>query len=223
MNYKAIKPILAAQTAEEFNHYLKHKGIKDSCHWSVKYGWSFFRHGPLFYLRNINALKQNAINLFFFRFKKRLKPTNEGYTKLKKYFAEDVYFMKKDFAKRHNWFLRGHNLYFEDIHICEQKGVCELSKELKKITEFPIYFNLRKIYHIKHEKYYYQLVDDEFTTLMLNCETDDPILTTLKKAITMYREGKLSLEEALTYSRRNSDGAGTQNLNYKYHMKYLFR
>ncbi len=96
-----------------------------------------------------------------------------------------------------------------------------MSKELKKVTEFPIYFNLRKIYHIKHEKYYYQLLDDEFTTLMLNYKMDDPILNSLKKAITKYREGELNLELALTYTRRNSDGSGTQNLNYKYHMLYL--
>jgi hypothetical protein len=65
------------------------------------------------------------------------------------------------------------------------------------------------------------LVDDEFTTLMLNYETDDPILNALKRAITMYREGKLSFKQALTYTRKNSDGNGTQNLNYKYHMLYL--
>lgn len=194
LNYEAIKPILAAQTAEEFNHYLEQKGVKDSNHWTFKYR-------PLFSSKNMNVLKRNAMKLFSFRFKKRLKPTNKGYTKLKDYIAEDLYFMKREFAKRYNWFLRGHHMYFEDIHICEQKGVCELGKELKKITKFPIYFNLSKIYHIKYEKYYYQLVDDEFTTLMLNYETDDPILNTLKKVITMHREGELSPQRALTYSR----------------------
>ena len=47
------------------------------------------------------------------------------------------------------------------------------------------------------------------------------ILNTLKTAITMYRVGKLNFQQALTYTRRNSDGTGTQNFNYKYHMKYL--
>jgi hypothetical protein len=215
MNYIEIKPILAAETAEEFDRYLKHTRVKDACHWT-------FNYYPMFYLRNmnINSLKKNALKLFHFGFKKRVKPNERGFAKLQRYY-EDVYFIKKEFAEQYNWFLRGHNMYFEDIQISEQKGVCELSKELRKITEFPIYFNLRRIYHIAHEKYYYQLVDDEFTTLMLNYETDDPILNALKKAIVMYREGELSLKRALTYTRKNSDGTGTQNLNYKYHMKYL--
>ena len=34
--------------------------------------------------------------------------------------------MSRRFAETHNWFLKGHRLYFEDIHICQQPGVCEL-------------------------------------------------------------------------------------------------
>ncbi|MGH7962492.1 MAG: hypothetical protein ACRERD_11815, partial [Candidatus Binatia bacterium] len=198
---------------------LIYTGVKDSYHWSFKYE-------PLFHSKDINTLdintlKQNAMKLFLFRLRRTLKATNKGYINVGMYMAEDVYLMKREFAKRYNWFLRGHPMYFEDIHICEQRGTCELGKELKKITRFPIYFNRRKIYHIEHEKYYYQLVDNEFTRLMLGYQTDDPILTALKKAITMYREKNLSFDQALTYTRKNIEGTGTQNLNYKYHMMYL--
>jgi len=112
-------------------------------------------------------------------------------------------------------------MYFEDIHLCDIQGVCELTKELKKLTAYPIYFNLSKIYHIRHKKYYYQLQDEEFTASMLQYKTDDTLLNTLKKAIAMYKTGHLSLQQALTYTRSNADGTGTQNLNYRYHMKYL--
>jgi len=210
-DYGEIKSILAAETAEEFNRWLKEKGIKEGRHWTFDY----------ILTKDINVLKQNALKLFYFRFRKSIKPTDEGYTRLGKYVAEDLYFMKKDFSKRYNWFLKGHSMYFEDIHICEEKGVCELSRELKKITEFPIYFNLRRAYHIEHERYYFQLLDNEFTELMLRYEKDDPILNALREAINMYRQGKLNLEQALTYTRRNPRCTGTQNLNYKYHMKYL--
>jgi hypothetical protein len=215
MDYEAVKPLLAAQTAEEFGRYLKHTDIKDACHWAFNCYPTF----SMSCLWDMNMLKEYAWKLLHPDFKK-IKPNKRGFTKLKRYY-EDVYFIRKEFAEQYNWFLRGNNMYFEDIHICEQKGVCELSRELEKITEFPVYFNLRKIYHIEHNKYYYQLVDNEFTTLMLNYETDDPALNALKKAITLYREKKLDLEQALTYTRKNSDGTGTQNLNYQYHMLHL--
>ena len=112
-------------------------------------------------------------------------------------------------------------MYFEDIHICEQQGVCELSRELQRLTVFPVYFNRRRLYHLRHARRYYQLVDDTFTRLMLRRPTDDPILGALKEAIEMYRDGRMSVEDALTYSRQNHKETGTQNLNYRYHMLYL--
>ena len=157
------------------------------------------------------------------KFRRNVRPTRKGYRRLARYMAEDLYFMKREFARRHNWFLRGHHMYFEDIHICEQPGVCELGRELKKITEFPIYFNLRRIYHLTHAKYYFQLVDEEFTSGLLRQEVDDPILSALKSAIAMYREGKATLHQALQYTRKNRERTGTQDLNYAYHMKYLGR
>jgi len=80
---------------------------------------------------------------------------------------------------------------------------------------------LRRIYHLQHPKYYYQLVDDEFTQRLLEYDTEDPILQAHKKAIAMYRSGIASLAEALAYTRQNAESTGTQNVNYKYHMLYL--
>ncbi len=209
-----IKPLLNTETADQFQNYILMNGIRESHHWT-------FDYHPLLFRKNPCVLRDMVLRFIQFGFRKSLWPTSDGYTKVKRYIAEDLYMMKKEFAKRYNWYLRGHSMYFEDTHICEYKGVCELSKELKQITAFPIYFNRRKIYHIDHGKYYYQIVDDEFTTRMLHYETDDPILNTLKKAIRLYRTEALTLEKALAYSRRSPDCYGTQNLNYKYHMLYL--
>ena len=112
-------------------------------------------------------------------------------------------------------------MYFEDVHICEIPGVCHLGRELKKVTKFPAYFNLRNIYHISHSRFYFQLQDEDFTSGMQNLETDDPILLALKEAINQYKSGEMTMWQALNYSRRNPLGTGTQNLNYKYHLKYL--
>jgi hypothetical protein len=212
MTYETINEILATVTSEEFMQYLKETRIKDSPHW-------VFPNCPKSYRGKLDFLKKNSLKLLDFRFRTQVRPNRNGYTVMKTY--EDLYLMKKEFAKRYSWFLKGHRMYFEDIHLCEIKGVCELTKELKKLTAYPIYFNLSKIYHIRHKKYYYQLQDEGFTTSILGYETDDTLLNTLKRAITMYKTGQLSLQQALTYTRQNSDGTGTQNLNYRYHMKYL--
>ena len=110
--------------------------------------------------------------------------------------------MKRAFAERHNWFLKGHAMYFEDVHICQQKGVCELGKEIAKLTEFPVYLSKANIYHVDHRRYYYQLEDEEFTRQMLAYETDEPILSSLKRAITKLKNGELRLGDALRYTRQ---------------------
>jgi hypothetical protein len=212
MTYEAIKGILTTATFEEFKHFLKKAGIKHSPHW-------VFTNYPKSYRGKLGFLKKNSLKLLNFGFRTQVKPNRNGYTRMKKY--EDLYLMNKEFAKRYNWFLKGHHMYFEDIQLCNIEGVCELTRELKKLTDYPIYFNLSKIYHIQHEKYYYQLQDEEFITPMLRYETDDALLNTLKKAIVMYKGGQLNLKQALMFTRSNSEGTGTQNLNYKYHMKYL--
>jgi hypothetical protein len=211
---EVVKPLLGAHTAAEFDRGVERLGLKGAHHWS-------FGYGPLFRRRRARALARDAFHLYLFRFRRTVAASRKGYRKLGSYTAEDVYFMRRDFAERYNWFLRGHPMCFEDIHICEQPGICELGRELAKITEFPVYFNLRRIYHLTHRKYYFQLVDEEFTSGLLRYEADDPILNALKKAILMYRAGEMSLAEALRYSRQNPERTGTQNMNYAYHMKYL--
>lgn len=216
LELEAVKPLLSQRTAADFDRHVRRLGLNRAHHWS-------FDHSRLLRSHRPNVLKRDAFHLYLFKFRRRVASTRKGYRKLKAYMAEDLYFMKRDFAERHNWFLRGHPMYFEDIHICEQEGVCELGRELARITAFPIYFNLSRIYHLTHRKYYFQLVDEEFTSSLLRYEVNDPILGALKKAIVMYRAGEMSLAQALQYSRRNPEGTGTQNMNYAYHMKYLNR
>src|SRR5207247_1236991 len=114
--------------------------LKVSPHWSLA-------DTPWFYAKSIAAAKERLRLRLLFNLRTRLRPNRQGYTLMQTYLAEDVYFMKKEFARKHNWFLRGHHMYFEDIHICEQPVICELGKEVKKLTTFPAYFNLRRIYH----------------------------------------------------------------------------
>ena len=215
-DHETIEPLLRTRTAGEFRRCVALLGLKSSHHWS-------FGSRRLFASRDVRSLARELWHLYLFKFRRNVRATRRGYRRLATYMAEDLYFMKRDFARRHNWFLRGHHMYFEDIHICEQTGVCELGRELKKITAFPVYFNLSRIYHLRHAKYYFQLLDEEFTSALLRYEVDDPILGALKKAISMYRAGDVTLPQALQYTRKNAEQTGTQNLNYAYHMMYLDR
>jgi hypothetical protein len=200
----AVSEITATRTAEEFELHLQRSGLKNAVHRRLHASFGSRRE----------------------RLKKRLRigrrdfdltPNAGGYTRLGAY-HEDLYFMRKEFARRYDWFLAGRAMYFEDIHICEQPGVCELSTELAKITAFPVYLNASKLYHLSHGVFYYQLEDPAFTDGLLALPTDDPALCALKKAIATYRSGHFSLREALTYTRQNEERTGTQNLNYRYHL-----
>ena len=213
IEYSSIAPILNTRTEEEYDDYTEKIGIKRAPHWSFS--------SNNFFTKNLSTVRENILKFVGFDFRKRLKANGKGYIQPLWYAAEDVYFMKKEFARQSNWFLPEHSMFFEDVHICQIPGVCELGREIKKITRFPVYFNIRKIYHISHYKYYFQLEDDEFTEKMLNYDTQEPILLALKEAIRLYRAGNMSMSQALNYTRRNSTGTGTQNLNYKYHMMYL--
>src|SRR5262249_9149426 len=104
---------------------------------------------------------------------------------------------------------------------CDIPGICELGRELTRMTDFPTYFNLSKIYHVNHSKFYYQLQDAGFTDALLALETGEPLLQTLQEAVRMYRAGEATLAQAVRYSRQNAEGTGTQNLNYKYHMQAI--
>jgi hypothetical protein len=206
-----FRPLARAATAEDFDSYLKAGDTKAAEHWS----WQRGKHLSGEKRRILQKLNRGGDNEWCIG--------NNGFVKVGTYVGEDVYFMKRDFAERHNWFLNGHPMYFEDVHICEQGGVCELGKEIAKLTEFPVYFTRANLYHIDHQKYYYQLEDEEFTTRMLEYETEDPILSSLKRAITKYKNRELRLGDALRYTRQNPERQGTQNLNYQYHMRHLKR
>ncbi len=213
LSYDTARPVLEASTTAAFNRCLEQAGVTRARH------WGYPPRGPQ--ARRWRGLPANLTKLLLFRFRARLRPTAAGYVMMRRYVAEDLYFMKRAFAERYNWFLRGHRMYFEDIHICEQEGVCELGRELKRITRFPVYFNRRRIYHVQHARRYYQLVDEGFTSAMLERRVDDPILGALQEAIRMHRSGQLSLQQALKYTRQNPKRTGTQDLNYAYHMLYL--
>lgn len=202
-----FRPLLGATTLEDFDSYLKSRGTKKAEHWSWRGGkYASGENGKI--LQKLNQGSNWNVG-------------NKGFVKVDAYVAEDLYLMKRAFAERHNWFLKGHAMYFEDVHICQQKGVCELGKEIAKLTEFPVYLSKANIYHVDHRRYYYQLEDEEFTRQMLAYETDEPILSSLKRAITKLKNGELRLGDALRYTRQNPEQQGTQNLNYKYHMAQL--
>lgn len=211
--YETARPLLEAPTSAAFDHRLEQTEVKRARH------WGYPRHTP--FAKSWSELQLTLVKMLLFRLRPRLRPTTAGYTVMRRYVTEDLYFMKRTFAERYNWFLRGHRMYFEDIHICEQEGVCELERELKRVTIFPVYFNRRRIYHMRHARRYYQLVDEGFTSAMLQRRVDDPILVALQEAIQMYASGQISLEQALKYTRQNPKRTGTQDLNYRYHMLYL--
>jgi hypothetical protein len=74
---------------------------------------------------------------------------------------------------------------------------------------------------VNHTKFYYQLEDKDFTDALLSLETDDRLLQTLQEAVRMYRFKSVSLETALRHTRRNAEGSGSQNQNYKYRMQAI--
>jgi len=120
--------ILKTRTAREFDNFLNARNLKKTAH------WAFPGVSPISVLKYLNGLVD-------FGFKTRLRPGNSGFCILPRYY-EDLYFMSKEFARRYNWFLPGRHMYFEDVHICEKRGVCELAAEIAKLTKFPAYFNL---------------------------------------------------------------------------------
>jgi hypothetical protein len=194
-------PLLACESPGEFRQALVELGAAGSPHWSIP------RKG---YVAGRPLRRADAFDT-----------TPEGLHQFAEYADEDVYLMSRRFAETHNWFLDGHHLYFEDIHVCQQPGVCELGTILSKLTRFPVYFNARSIYHLLHDKFLFQIEDRQFTDQLLKMDTDDPILRSLKFAVGEHRRGAFTVHEALRYSRQNPAREGTQDLNYRYHIRYL--
>jgi hypothetical protein len=206
------RALLGAGTATLFDAAIERSGARHAPHFSFDFDSVFAGWSPA-------ERRRRATHLARFGLRRRLKPTTGGYTALRTYFAEDVFWMRRDFALRYQWFLGGRHLYFEDIHICQQKGVCELGPELQRVTRFPVYFNQRRIYHVPHLTYYYQLLDEEFTAGLLAHPANDPVLEAHRTAIGRLRRGEFTLQQALDYTRQNAEGTGTQNLNYRLHMR----
>jgi hypothetical protein len=186
--------LLGCSSPRDFQRALTHMGVATSPHWSVR---RYSRPDAAF------------------------DPRPQGFHQFGEYADEDVYLMSRRFAETHNWFLKGHHLYFEDIHLCQQRGVCELAPIIAKLTRFPVYFNARKIYHIQHHRFYFQIEDRPFTDLLLRMETEDPVIRSLQFAVREHRRGAFSIYEALRYSRQNPRREGTQDMNYRYHVRYL--
>ncbi len=206
----AVADLVAAQTPAEFQDFLRRNKLKRSPHWA-------FPPNPDSPLARLKNAPKQASAFWDFGLRTRLTATESGYTQLPIY-REDLYFMRTEFARRYDWFLAGKHMYFEDVHVCQQAGVCELAPELAKLTPFPVYLNASRAYHLKHRRFYYQLDDRAFTDGILALHSEDPGLRTLQQAIELYRAGRLTRAEALLHTRQNPAGTGTQNLNYRYHI-----
>lgn len=210
LDESAIDGLVAMRTSAEFEEWLRRNELKSASH------WTFHPRSDSVLRRARNVIK-NASTFWNLGLRTRLTPTESGYTKLNTY-REDLYFMRKDFARRYDWFLAGKRMYFEDVQLCQKAGV---GAELAKLTAFPLYLNSSRVYHLKHRRFYFQLEDPTFTDGVLRLRTEDPLLRTLQQAIEMYRAGRLTREEALQYTRQNPAGTGTQNLNYRYHVEAI--
>jgi len=215
LDVEHAREICGTRDAGELGEYARRRGLERSSH------WAFHRSTPSLAGR-LTAARRNAHAFAAFGFRTRLVPTRAGFTRMAGHY-EDLYFMRRDFARRYDWFLPGRQMFFEDVQLCDIPGVCELGRELRRLTEFPRYFNASRIYHLKHDKHYYQLEDPRFTDALLARKTDDPLLMSLQEAIRLYRGGSLSLHDALRYTRSNPTRTGTQDLNYRYHLEALSR
>ena len=215
LDENAIEELIATRTAGELEDYLRRTKFKSAPHWS--FPWREPSHG--LGLRN----KAKSVAAWWaFGGRTGFAPDRSGRTKRNRY-VEDLYFMRREFAERYDWFLSGRRLYLEDVHICQQAGVCDLAAEIAVLTSFPMYLNASRAYHLRHRVFYYQLEDRAFTDRILALRTDDPALCSLQEAIEMYRSGAMTLVEALGHARRNAHLSGTQNLNYRYHIEGIRR
>lgn len=209
-----VTKLFDAGTPQAFDAAVTAMGLKECPHWSFDHGPVLRRDHPRWLFPRIRRWAQ-------FGFRKTVPPTPAGYTPVRRYLSEDVFAMSVAFARRYNWFLRGHRLWFEDIHIFGDDVIGHLTEFVRTRTRFPLYFNRRRIYHLEHGRFYFQFEDETFTSRLMQRTVDDPVLGALQHAVREYREGRMTMQEALTYSRRNPARTGTQNLNYDLHRRYL--
>jgi hypothetical protein len=206
-SYEDVKLLSSITSDRDFGAFLKDKKISKSPKWGLP-------SKPFFLGKRLQAIRKNIMKYKELGWRQQLHTTRTGYTRIKRYILEDVFFMSKEFATKYRWYESTTNLYFEDIHIN-----FSLEPLLKTILQFPVYLNNAKVYHLKHDKFYYQIADEEFATKMLQFQTNNPVLNTLKEAITLYRANKhISIKNALRTSRRNASGKGSADLNYSFHL-----
>ena len=205
ISYNNIREIINKKNRLDFYNYIEFLNIHKSKKWGAP------NRNP-FLNKKLNQILQNVKKRKFLNRKKQLSAKNSGFTTLPDYILEDVYFMSKNFALRTGWFDIKEPPYFEDIHVNHR-----LKYALKKLIDFPIYFNSSKMYHLNHGKYYFQIVDEEFTNKLLDYNTNSKVLNSLKESITLYKKNKLTAKEALKRSRNMKDGSANLTSNYHLH------
>ena len=208
--YNDVGQLCVATDSDQFQSVLHKMRIDKSPKWGLPPGLLSIGRRP-------RTIRNNIAKYKTLGWKRQLSPTQGGYTYLENYLFEDIFFMSKKFATEFEWYDMRVNLYFEDIHINSS-----LESALKEILDFPVYLNNAKAYHLEHDKFYYQIADDKFALSLLTYETENPILTSLKEAITFYRNGKYSsVRDAIRISRRNLASTGSADLNYKLHLQNI--
>jgi hypothetical protein len=100
----------------------------------------------------------------------------------------------------------------EDIHISRY-----IASELRSFTDFPIYMNAARAFHLRHPKFYYQFADEDFAKSLLELDDTNPSITALQEAISLYNSGDIGIHEALKLSRRQ----GAMMLNVAFHKQIL--
>ena len=204
--YDDIAAIIETADREAFDQYLKKTGIKDAFHWC-------FTTKNMIFNRNWRRARSNYRLRKAFGGSRQVKPTAEGFFRLPNYIAEDLLFMSKTFAHKYRWYDAPVKMYFSDIHISSR-----LEDTVKSITDFPVYFNQAKVYHLDHGRYFYQIEDEGFGREFLKYETDSKILLALQAAISQKQQQGLTDREALDIFRGKHDAEGYQDINYEFHV-----
>ncbi len=204
-HYDGVADIIKTKNPDEFDQYLRRTGYKNANHWC-------FTTKNMVFTRNWRRIKRNFRLRQIFGGSRQVKPTAEGFFRLPNYAAEDLVFMSKKFAHKYRWFDAPVKMYFSDIHIN-----WSLEEVVKSITDFPVYFNQAKIYHLDHRRYYYHVADDGFGRELLAYETDSKILQALQAALIQKYEKGLTPQETRAILRGKYEAEGYQNIDFEFH------
>lgn len=210
-HYNDIADIADVNSPEAFNAFLLDHDFHKARHWC-------FATRSLIFTRDRRKLVKNLKLWNAFGRSRMVKPSNSGYFRIPRYLAEDVYFMKTSFARRTDWFKSPTALFFSDIHISYR-----LDDELKRITDFPVYFNASKVYHLQHRHYFYHIENDGFVDEFMQFQTEEPILLALQKSLKRRKEQKLSVMQTRFLFRGKMDQEGHQDINFRFHSENISR